>query len=132
MNRSVQPVSGSPTVEGLGTEGPMGGNPAMTVGGIMQFVSMMVGLAIATKFYVPSPEIQAWANQWGLTAATFLLTGWGLLQAWITRNRVFSPASLVSNYLQPLADRVQPMAGEAPLSGDITPVNVEAKVLKVS
>lgn len=66
-------------------------NPALTIAGVMGTVAMGVGFLTATGVYVPSPGVQAWANQYGLAAAALAIGGWQYLQGWLTRNRAFAP-----------------------------------------
>lgn len=82
------------TIEGLPTDGPMGGNPALTVAGVMSAVPIVVGLVVATKLWTPSPDLVQWGATYGLAAAGFAVGGWNWLQGFLTRRGVFSPRSV--------------------------------------
>lgn len=83
-----------PAYENLPTSGAMGTEPALSVGTIMLVVTLIVGFLGASGVYTPSPEVRAWAEQYGLAAATIIVALWQFVQAWLTRNRVISPATM--------------------------------------
>ncbi|MBA2707358.1 MAG: hypothetical protein H0U59_06100 [Gemmatimonadaceae bacterium] len=87
------------TVEGLGSSGPMGGNPALSIAGIMSAVTLIVAFLATMGVYEPSPEVRAFFEQYGVILAGLLIAAIQWLQGWITRNKVFSPATVAEDYV---------------------------------
>lgn len=80
-------------INDLPSTGVMSTNPALTVAGVMSVVTIIVGFLVAGGYYQPSPEIREWADQYGLTATTLVVSACLYIQGWVIRNHVVSPAT---------------------------------------
>jgi hypothetical protein len=75
--------------------GAMATNPALTVGGIMAVVAFIFNFLVAQGIIgPPTPELQALFDEHGVAIAGAAIAAWGLIQGWITRNKVIAPATL--------------------------------------
>jgi hypothetical protein len=78
-------------IMGLPTEGAMGENPALTVGGIISVCAILVA-ALGAFFGWQMPlEWRDFFDEYGLQLATALIVVIPMVQAAITRMHVFSP-----------------------------------------
>lgn len=92
--------SSEPTVEGLPTTGAMGTQPSTTVSNIMAIVSFIVLVVASQLGYSVPPEVQEFADDWGLEAAALAVAAWQFAQGKIIKGRVFAPASVATRYLR--------------------------------
>jgi hypothetical protein len=82
------------TIFGLPITGLMGTNPAISVGAVIAAVSFVVNFLIGQGIIgVPTPELQAFFDEHGTTLAAAAVSALALVQGWVTRNRVVSPAT---------------------------------------
>ncbi len=97
-------VDGKPLptkVEGLPTTGPMGKNPAISVGFLVAAAGTATALAVRQGWLQPiGPEMTEFFNQWGDDIAFWVsVTAIPVVQGWITRNKVPSPYTLARKYI---------------------------------
>ena len=86
----VQP----PVYENLPTSGAMGTEPALSVGSLMAFVTMIATALAVSGVYVPSPEVQGFFDQYGAFLAVLIVGAIPFVQGWLTRAHVYAPASV--------------------------------------
>ena len=79
------------TIMGLPTEGAMGENPALTVGGIISVCAIIVAALGAFLGWQMPPAWQTFFDVYGVQLATALVILIPIIQGFITRQRVFSP-----------------------------------------
>ena len=83
-----------PAYENLPTSGAMGTEPALSVGSLMAFVTMIATALAVSGVYVPSPEVQGFFDQYGRFLAVLIVGAVPVVQGWLTRGKVYAPASV--------------------------------------
>lgn len=92
----MREMAPAPEVMGLPTTGAMGKEPAVTVSRLMALASLVVALVAKYLGYELPPDVRAFADEWGIAAAGFVIGAWQLLQGRIIRNNVVSPATALN------------------------------------
>lgn len=95
------------TIFGLPVTGLMGTQPALSVGTVIAVVSFAVNFLIGQGVIsAPTPELQAFFDEHGYALAVAAVSAIALVQGWITRNRVVSPATAAAAAPQLVETRV--------------------------
>ena len=87
------------TIEGLPTEGAMGENPAVTIGGVVTFCTIVAAAAAVFLHQSITPEQQVFFDHYGLTLAAAIVALIPIIQGFLTRARAFSPHSVATRYV---------------------------------
>jgi hypothetical protein len=80
---------------GLPTRGLMGTEPALTIGGLVTFGTIIVAAAAAFLGWHMPGEWGVFFDTHGKTVGIFLIGALPIVQGWITRERVVSPATAI-------------------------------------
>ncbi|TXH56796.1 MAG: hypothetical protein E6Q97_05735 [Desulfurellales bacterium] len=89
----LQTTPRPPAYENLPTSGAFGKEPAISVGGIVSFATLVVAL-LSVYGVTISPELQQFADQYGLVLAGFVVVALPYVTSRIIRGKVYSPASV--------------------------------------
>lgn len=94
MSTEPQPVIIPDVVHGLPTSGPLGTEPAVSIGGVMAFIGALIALLGAFGYIHFTPNQITAIMDDGPQIIGGALAVVALVQAVITRQSVFAPASV--------------------------------------